>query len=50
MGKFDKMRQSLIERGLIRRDGKRFVVTEAGDSHTDRLIYQLKRQRIALDV
>lgn len=50
MGKFDEMRQRLIERGLIRRDGKRFGVTEAGDAYTDVLIDQLKRQRIALDV
>lgn len=37
-------RTKLIDRGLLRREGERFVITEAGEAWIDQEIARLKRE------
>lgn len=42
---FEKMRAALVERGVIRKDGGGYRITDAGMSETDALIAKLKTKQ-----
>ena len=45
----DRVRNGLIERGLLARDGDGFRLTDAGNAHTIALIEELAETRIDED-